>query len=454
MPALRRRCLAAGTALTVLLPSVPAHAQETPTREGKPGVSTDQQPTAAAGEAGPSTRSATPAVDGPILSLEEAIARARGDQPAIAAFEREAVASEEAAAAALSLPDLELTAGIQNFPITGDDAFSPTDSMMTMYTIGVMREQVRRSRREAEAARLRAEAAVSRAQGSAEVLQIERRVMIAWIRAVEAIAKQRLLTRIINDLRIGREVMEAAIPTGGSNAALALAAQAEISLAQSRLATARGAESEARGDLARWIGAAALRPLPDEIPVLAVPTQVQALRGREHPEILASQAQELAARRQVDVARSERRPNFSWSVKLGLRPEYGQMVSAQVSVPLQLNRRGLQDRRIAEAEARAAAARLRTEDEARELYAAYAAALGEYRNAVAAVAQLREDAIPSLEASFEAAEARYAGGQGTLELPLDIVRRYVEANLELVELESARARAAAELIYLAGDAPQ
>ncbi|MBA2770637.1 MAG: TolC family protein [Sphingomonas sp.] len=415
--------------------SAPVQAQDTLTVQGPPQTSADRN------EA--------------VLTLEETLARARGDQPAIAAFAREAIASEEEAVAARSLPDLQVSVGIQNFPITGDDAFSPTDAFMTMYTIGVMREQVRRSRREAEAAQLRAEAAVSRAQGSTQVLDIEREVMIAWIKAVEAAAKQRLLTQIISDLRVGRSVMEAAIATGGSNAALALAAQAEIALSQAQLAAARGAEGRARGELARWIGAAAQRPLPNAVPVLTPPTEIGlTATGRGHPRIAASAAQELAAQGQVEVAQSERRSNLSWSVMLGLRPEFGHMLSAQVSVPLQINRRGLQNRRIAAAQSRSEAARLRTQDVGRELGASYATALAEYQNAAAAVAQLQDNAIPALEASFKAAEARYAGGQGTLELPLDIVRRYVEANLELVEQQSARAQAAAELIYLVGGTPR
>ena len=387
-----------------------------------------------------------------VLTLEEAIAHARGDQPSIAAFGREAAASEEAAVAALSLPDPRVSVGIQNFPITGDNAFSPTDDFMTMYTFGVMREHVRRSRREAEAARLRAEAAVSRAEGVAQVLHIERDVMIAWIKAVEAAAKQRLLTQIVGDLRVGQKVMEAAIPTGGSNAALALAAQAEIALAQAQIAAARGVEARARGELARWIGAEALRPLPNRISFLAPPPEIHATHALSaHPHVQASAAQELAARRQVEVARSARSPNLTWSVGLGLRPEFGHMLSAQVSIPLQINRRGLQNRRIAEAQARADAARLRIADSVREFEGAYATAAADYRSAEAQIAELRDRAIPALEASFEAAEARYAGGQGTLELPLDIVRRYVEANVQLVEQEAARARAAAELIYLAGE---
>lgn len=409
------------------------------------------QSAALAAEAAPaSAKAADPVRTGPLLSLDEAMALARGDQPAVAAYEREAFASEQAAVAARSLPDPQVSVGIVNFPIRGMNAFSPTEDEMTMYTIGVMREQVRRSRREAEAARLRAEAAVNRFEGSAQQRRIQRDAMIAWIEAVEASQRQRLLVQVIGDLRTGRQVIEAGIPTGSSTPALELQAQAEIALAESQLADALGAEARARAELGRWIGAAAERPLPDRLPRLSPPPGTPP-DFTTHPEVLAVNAQEQAQRRQVGVALAERRPDISWSVMLGIRPTYGEMVSAQVSIPLQINRRGLQDRRIAEAEARADAARLRSEDRRRELGGQYRSALARYRSAEAQIAVIRDRAIPSLEGSFKAAEARYAGGQGTLELPLNLVRRYVEANVEQVEQEGAKARAAAELIYLAGN---
>ena len=391
---------------------------------------------------------------GPVLGLAEAVALAREDQPSLAALERDAAASEQAAVAARSLPDPQLSGGVQNFPVTGDIAFSPRRDDMTMYTVGIMREQVRRSRREAEAARLRAEALVSRAEGSTEQRRIEREVMIAWIDAVEAAAKQRLLARIINDLNVGREIMESGVNTGASTPALALQARAEVALAEAQLAEARGSEARARAMLGRRIGAAAYRALPERVPNLALPEADADSTIEAHPQVRLAEAREAAARRQVDAARSERRPNISWSLMYGWRPDYGDMVTAQVTIPLQINRPGLQNRRIAEAEARADAARLRIEDARRELGGTYGAALADYRSASAQLAILLDQAIPSLEASFAAAEARYAGGQGSLELPLNIVRRYVEVNIQSVEQQARRARAAAELIYLSAEAGQ
>src|SRR5260221_5886794 len=137
----------------------------------------------------------------PVLTLHDALALASGDQPMVAAYRRDAQASEEAAVAARSLPDPQLSVGVQDFPVTGRTAFSPTRDDFTMYMIGIMREQVRRSKREAAAAQLKAEAVVSREQASAQEVHIRRDVMVAWLDAVEAAAKERLLLRVIGDLK-------------------------------------------------------------------------------------------------------------------------------------------------------------------------------------------------------------------------------------------------------------
>ena len=401
-------------------------------------------------EASSAAQSAGPVRAGPVLTLQEAIGGAAGDQPGIAAFEREAQASEQAAVAARTLPDLQLMVGIQNFPITGENAFSPTDDFMTMYMIGIMREQVRRSKREAEAQRILAEALVSRRQASAQERRIRREVMIAWIDAVEARAKQRLLEQLIADLRTGRAAIEAGIPTGGSTPALALEAEAEIGLAGARLAEAKRGEARARAELARWIGPAASLPVPDSIPDIEPPAAVGTPLA-VHPELLVAQAEQEAARRGIEVARQERKPDFNWQVSLGLRPEFGHMLSAQVSIPLQLNRRNRQDRLIAEAQARADAAGLRLEDRRRDLQRQYAVAAADYQGAEAELARIDREAIPSLEGAFKAAEARYSAGGGTLEQPLAIVRRYLEVTLQSIETRAKRARAAAEMIYLIGE---
>lgn len=389
----------------------------------------------------------------PVLGLQDALSLARTDQPRIEAYEREAQASEEAAVAARSLPDPQLTVGIDNFPITGQRAFS-LDEEMTMLSIGIMREQVRRSKREAAAQKILAEALVSRKQASAEERHIRRDIMLAWIDAVEARAKQKLLDQIIADLRTGRDVMKAGIQTGGSTPALTLQADGEIAIEQAQLADAVRAEKHARSQLARWIGSAAYRPLPDVIPDVAVPLNMMPPLDT-HPEVQVALAQQQVAQRQVDVATKGRKWDPTFSVSLGIRPNYGEMVTAGLSIPLQLNPRNRQDRLVAEAQDRAAAAALRAEDARRELAEQYRTAVADYEGAAAELDHLNKDAIPALEDAFKAAEARYeGGGGGTLDQPFAIVRRYVEVQIQSVEAQARRARAAAAILHVHGETYQ
>ena len=387
----------------------------------------------------------------PVLMLQDVVALASGGQPSVAAYQSEASASEQAAVAARSLPDPRFSVGVRDFPVEGRHAFSPTKDDFTMYMLGVMREQVRRSKREAAAAQLKAEAVVSREQASAQQLHIRRDATVAWLNGVEAAAKQRLLLRVIGDLKTGQKIMEGGVPTGASSPALALEAQAEVALAETQLADAKGMEARARAELARWVGPAAQRPLPDVIPNLAVPGMAMNDQMLNHPHLRMAIAEETAAQRLVDVARADHQPDFTWSINYGWRPRFADMVSAEISIPLPINRKNLQDRKVAEAQDRATAAALRAEDVRRELEGQYATAVADYRSADEQLDSLTKTALPSLEAAFKAAEARYSGGQGTLELPLNIVRRYVETNIQLVEQQGKRARAAAEIIYLMGD---
>jgi outer membrane protein TolC len=395
-----------------------------------------------------------PATAGPVLTLQDALALAGPNQPRIEAFEREAQASQEAAVAARSLPDLQVTAGVQNFPFTGPNAFSPTDDFMTMYVIGVMREQVRRSKREAESQKILAEALVSKRQADAEERNIRLSVMTAWIDAVEAHQKAILLTRLADDLQTGRSVMQSGVSTGHATPATVLRMESEIALVKGDLAQVKSDEDRARAELGRWVGAdAASRPLPDALPLIEAPEAVPAnmLRLDTHPTIEVAEAERQAASRAAEAARQETKPDISWSVMAGFRPKFGNMISGTVSIPLQLNRGNKQDRLIAEARLRADAAALRAEDTRRDLMQRYRAARAQFEGANAELTQIDREAVPALESAFNAAEARYESGGGTSEEPFQIVQRYIETTIKSVDTRAKRDRAAAEIIYILGE---
>jgi cobalt-zinc-cadmium efflux system outer membrane protein len=221
------------------------------------------------------------------LTLDEALRISLERQPALEAYTRAARAAEEAAVAARQLPDPRLSLGIQNLPITGDDPLSFTADDMTMRTIGISREQVRRSQREASAARLLAEGEVSLAEQQLLVRRIQREVMLGWTAVTEARQKQAVLQSLIERLDARMRAMEAQVSTGRATPADIVAVRAELAAARAQLATAQGDEGVGRAALARWIGDGADRSLAGGLPICRPGPRDQALTQVQNHPMLA-----------------------------------------------------------------------------------------------------------------------------------------------------------------------
>ena len=382
------------------------------------------------------------------LTLDDALRISLEHQPALDAYARTAQAANEAAVAARQLPDPRLTVGVQNLPITGDP-LSFTSDDMTMRTVGIEREQVRRSRRDAAAARILAEGDVSLAEQQLLVRRIQREVMLGWIAVLEAQQKQTVLRDLIARLEARMETMEDHVSTGRATPADVVAVRAEIGSARSDLASAQGDEQVGRAALARWIGDAADLRLDGGLPICRPPARADALPmiGR-HPMLAIAQRQNVAAERGIDVATADRRPNWSWSAMYGQRVgNRSDMISFGVSIELPFNRSRLQDRRIAEASELAAAARDRIEDTRRDLLSQFDRALAQWSAARARLDTTTRETLPALRAAEQALEARYAGGGGDLDSILVARERTTRTALEEAGQRANLARVSADLLF-------
>lgn len=386
------------------------------------------------------------------LTLDEALRLSLERQPALEAYTRTAQASSEAAVAARQLPDPRVTVGVLNLPITGDP-LSFTSDDMTMRTIGIGREQVRRSRRDAAASRLLAEGDVSLAEQQLLARRIQREVMLGWIAVLEAQQKQAILQNLIERLEARMDAMEDHVSTGRATPADVVAVRAEIGAARGDLAVAQGDEQVGRAALARWIGDAADLQLTGGLPICRPPARNDALPaiGR-HPMLLVAQRQNIVAERGIAVATAGRQPNWSWSVMYGQRVgNRSDMVGVEVSIDLPFNRSRLQDRRIAEASELAAAARDRVEDTRRELLSQFDRALAQWTSAEARLGTTTRETLPALRAAEQALEARYAGGGGDLDMILVARERTTRTALEEAEQRANLARVSADLLFYLED---
>ena len=383
------------------------------------------------------------------ITIDEALRLSLSDQPGLDAFGHTSRAFEQAAVAAEQLPDFRLSGGVQNFPVTGNDALSFSAERMTTRFIGIGRRQTPGARRRADSARLRAEASATDAERELFARRIEREVLIAWTAIIEAQEQQTVLQNLIDERQARYAGAEANIPTGRASSADAIVARAEIAATRAEIEQARGDEAAGRAALSRWIGEAAQRPLAGYMPICRV-TNIGLARDsiNEHPQLEVARRRNSVADRAIEVARGDRQPEWGWSVVYGNRAGgLSDLLGVELSIDLPFNRGNLQDRRVAEAGENAAAARYRLEDSRRELLAELDQAIARLNAAEARLRTTAEQTYPALRAAEQAQEARFEGGGGSLESVLIASDRTTRITLDLVKQRADVARASADLYF-------
>lgn len=389
------------------------------------------------------------------LSLDDVARLALEQQPNLDAYTKAAAAASEAAIAEGELPDPQLKFGVQNLPVTGDGAYRLDREDMTMVTVGVMQEIVRKPIRTAAANRMRAESAQWQAQRSAEARRVVRDARLAWVDAFDAAKRASLLARMAAELAAEREMGKRRIPSGAVATRELFVLDGMLAMTHDKRLVAENAERKARAQLSRWLGAAAFRPLPTELPEPRFPeTSALPVPGDDltaHPQLDALRKTEEVARFEAERARAERRPNWSWEVMYGQRQDgRTDLATLQFSLPLLWNRAERQDRRLAEKLGLAERARSLTLDAERELKAELAAAVAERDTAQARNREHLERLIPAANARLETARAGYAAGTLPLAAVWEARRGVLEVEMEHWMIRADLLRAALRLDYLLG----
>jgi outer membrane protein TolC len=391
---------------------------------------------------------------GQLLTLAEAIRLGSESQPLLQSLDDAAAASREAAVAEAQLPDPRLRLGILNLPASGSDAGRFNRDDMTMSTIGVMQEVTPQAKREAASRQMEAVAGQYHAEQLAMVRAIERDIALAWLDVFENQRKTELYTRIAHEMAAERKVLNARISSGGSQPIDALRLETQLSMVNDKTLLARGNEQKARAMLARWIGSAAQRALPSELPVQTDAAGLIAPEAalENHPLVQTAKQIENVASSDADRARAERQLNWSWEVMYGKRrAERSDMVSFQVAIDLPWDRANRQDRRTAEKLVLVEKARKLTEDRRRELAAELESARAEWEIAGMRDAEHQARLIPAAQAQLSVAQAGYAAGRQSLAEVWEARRGLIEVELEHWAILVDQQRAAVRLAYLLDD---
>ena len=385
------------------------------------------------------------------LSLEAAVERALETAPQVDARTASVEAMQALAVSAGRLPDPELVVGVDNLPVNGPDAYSTTRDFMTMRKVGVMQEFPAAAKRKLQRQLAGAETAVAEAELLEARLAIARDVAQAWIRRATAESSLDDLRALQPEVELQAVAARAAVSAGRSSTAEALAAETVVAQLNARLL---GMQSEARRasfELARWIDAEAARPLAPMPSFSELPTPPAALLAsvHEHGSLLTYQSQIDAARLDVDLAKAQRRPDWSAELAFAKRgPDFSDMVSLEFRVGLPLFTTHRQDPQISAKHARLRQVEAERETELRMHTAEIQQMLTEWQQLGEQVAQYEQELLPLARERSSAALASYRAGRGDLRLALDAHQQEIEFVIEHAQLLNERGRAWAFLRYL------
>lgn len=387
----------------------------------------------------------------PPLTLAEAQRQAVARSKLVVAQDAAASAAREMAIAAGRLPDPIATFGVNNLPVNGADAWSLTRDFMTMTSIGVMQEVTRSEKREARADRFAREAEKSVAEKAARIAAIRRDTALAWLDRYYAEAQAAVVGEQSRQARLEIEAAETAYRSGRGSLTDVLGGRSALATLDDRASEFARRIASARIALARWIGDAAGAPLAARPPIDTLPFEPHKLDADigHHAEMeVLSRDEELAAA-EVRMAETNRKPDWSVQLMYSQRgPAYSNMISVNVSIPLQWDQKNRQDRELSAKLALLDQARAEREDKLRAHAAEVSAMLAEWESDRERLTRYQRELVPLANERTSATLAAYRGARAGLPDVLAARRGEIEIRMQALQLEAETARLWAQLNYL------
>jgi len=385
------------------------------------------------------------------LTLDDALRLAQDRSRMLPAQEALAAASREMAVAAGQRPDPTLKAGINNLPIDGPDRFSLTRDFMTMRSIGVMQEFTREGKLKARAARFEREAEVAVAGGALVLANLRRDTAIAWLDRHYQERVRDLLMAQRDEAKLQIDAADAAYRSGRGSQADVFAARSSVAQIEDRLAQTQRQVATATTQLARWIGAPAAEALGAPPALDAVRIRAEDLDSllARHPQIVVLSRQEAVAQADAEVARANKKPDVAVELMVNQRgPAYSNMISINLSVPLQWDRTNRQDRELAAKLAMVEQVRAERDEVTRMVAVEALAMLQEWHSDRGRLTQYDASLLPLAAERTRASIAAYRGGSGPLTAVLEARRGEIDTRMDRLQLEMEAARLWARINYL------
>ncbi len=374
------------------------------------------------------------------LTFEAALEHAAREAPSLRASEAGVRAARSDAIAADRLPDPTLELGIRDFPVTGPAAGRINRDNFTMRTIGVTQEFVNPAKRRARATRAAAEIGVAEAALAAEAQGVRLETALAWIDlhyGKRRLEQLELLDRSLGDLQA---TVSARLTAGTARPSQALEPEQLRAAVNDRRSALEAEVARARARLIRFTG----DPRADSVgepPALDIRPDHLTAGVAALPRLRTLDARTRAAEAEVGLARAEKRPDWRASAMYGRRePNFGDLVSVQVSIDLPLFGGRRQNPRIEARASEAERARFGRLAAEREVMAALEADLADHAMHRRQLENSRQLLVPLARRRGELDQASYAAGTLDLGSALLSTLALAEAEVEALAREAEVAR--------------
>lgn len=366
------------------------------------------------------------------LALDEAVQIAMAGSPQLAV---PAAALEAATAASISagrLPDPELIVGVDNLPIDGPERYSLTDDFMTMRKVGVMQSFPNGRKRASQRERAAAAVLVAQSQEQQTRLEIARTTADAWIACHIAQLVLEKLQALKPEVELQAQAARTALANGRGSTVDAFAAQSSVSELEDRLLEAQREVHVARAELARWIGEDAQRALAAAPAFSELPVARNKLLAslHQHASLLTFEAQRALALSEIDLARAEKRSDWSAQLAYAKRGSaFSDMVSLEFRVGLPLFSRYRQDPMIRAKQAQLTQLEAGREAELRMHTAEVLNMLAAWETANQRISLYEQERLPLARQRSQAALAGFQAGR--IELSQLAASQVAEIELQL-----------------------
>ncbi len=384
----------------------------------------------------------------PALSIDEAVRLAEERSRELPAYGASAQAARDMAVAAGQRPDPIVTVGVNNLPINGPDRFSIGQDFMTMRSVSIMQQFTREAKLEARSGRYEREAQASEADRQLAQTNLERDTSIAWFDRYFAEQSYTFLVAERDEAKLQVQAAEAAYRGARGSQADVFAARAAVAQIDDRIEQAQQEVTSAKTQLSRWVGASANAPLaaPPAADVVRLHRHDLPAELRHHPEIAAMLRREAVAQAEVDEARAEKKTDFSAELMYSQRgPAYSNLVSINISFPLEWDQTNRQDRELAAKLAAVDQMRDEREEATRTHVAEAETMLQEWDADRKRLRRYDGSLLPLATDRTQAALAAYRGGTGPLEAVLDARRAEIDAHLDRLRIQAAADRLWAQI---------